>query len=109
MLSTKVCILGAAALALCKLAAGQAAGTVVGEATIGEMEETFTIPFAEWDGESPPECTAVMAGCTGEFVELSHATGGTITVIDDCTFRISQYSFDGEGPAVEWCVPFGNA
>eukprot|EP00892_Ulva_mutabilis_P011125 jgi/Ulvmu1/8385/UM042_0092.1 len=100
-MSTRLCILAAAALALCKLAEGQA-GANVGAATIGMMEDTFTIPFAEWDQTSPPECTSVMAGCTGEFVTISHATGGTITVLDDCTFRISQYSFDGEGPAVEW-------
>lgn len=78
-------------------------GEVIGTATIGAMDETFTIPFQEWDGTSPAECTSVMAGCTGEFIELQHETGGTVTVIDDCTFRISQYTFDGEGPAVEWC------
>lgn len=101
---TTFCILSAAAMALCQLAAAQEPGSVVGAATIGTMEGTFTLPSEEWDGTSPPECTSVMAGCVGEFVEVSHATGGTVEVINDCTFRISSYSFDGEGPAVEWYV-----
>ena len=99
---TTFCIFSAAALALCKLAAGQVAGG--GAATIGTMEGTFTVPFDAWDGTSPPECTSVMEGCTGEFVTLKESTAGTITVLDDCTYKISQYSFSGEGPAVEWCV-----
>lgn len=102
MLSTKLCIMGAAALAVCKVVAAQT-GAVVGEATIGTMENTFTIPADDWDGTSPAACTAVMAGCTGELSTEKEETGGSITVIDDCTFRISQYSFTGNGPAVEWC------
>lgn len=102
MLSTKLCIMGAAALAVCKVVAAQT-GPLVGESTIGTMEDTFTIPADEWDGASPAACTAVMAGCTGELSTLKEETGGSITVIDDCTFRISQYTFTGDGPAVEWC------
>lgn len=83
-------------------------GTVVGAAMPGTMEDTFTIPFSTFDGTEPSGCGQVFAGCTGELFECAtcvpHEVAGSITVIDDCTFRIQGWQFDGEGPAVEWCA-----
>ena len=43
-----------------------------------------------------------MAGCSGELVGFSHSVAGTVTVIDDCTFKVDGWEFDGKGPVVEW-------
>lgn len=66
------------------------------------MEETFTVPQSEYTGGTS-SCSKVMAGCTGTFVNgAAHEVEGVITVVDDCTFEISGWQFDGVGPAVEW-------
>ena len=47
-----------------------------------------------------------MKGCTGDLVNhpepFDHRINGTITVLDDCTFKVEGWDFDGVGPAVEW-------
>lgn len=90
-----------AVLGLC-VSSVAAQGTVVGTAEPGTMDDTFTVPFSEFDATAASGCGMTYAGCTGEFFELSHDINGTITVIDDCTFRIQGWQFDGLGPAVEW-------
>eukprot|EP00892_Ulva_mutabilis_P011124 jgi/Ulvmu1/8384/UM042_0091.1 len=83
-------------------------GTVVGAATIGEMGETFTVPQSEFPAGTS-SCSTIMAGCTGTFVNgAAHQVEGVITVIDDCTFEISGWQFDGIGPAVEWWAAMQN-
>lgn len=89
----------AAALLLCACSKAQ---EMNGVATIGEMEDTFTVPQSEYTGGAT-SCSTVMAGCTGTFVNgATHKVEGVITVVDDCTFEISGWQFDGMGPAVEW-------
>jgi hypothetical protein len=83
-------------------------GSVVGAAMPGTMAETFTVPFTEFDSTVLSGCGTTYAGCTGELFEcpecVPHQVAGSITVIDDCTFRIQGWQFDGKGPAVEWCA-----
>jgi hypothetical protein len=88
-------------LSLC-IKGAHAQGSVVGSAQPGTMPDTFTVPFSEFD-PSPSGCGTIFAGCTGELATKQHAVAGTVEVIDDCTFRIQGWQFDGKGPAVEWC------
>ena len=75
---------------------------------IGSMEGTLTAETAEFNAPTPAECTSVMAGCTGTFANgAAHNVGGMLTVIDDCTFRVTSWTFDGTGPAVEWWAEQG--
>ena len=88
-------------------AAQGSSGTVVGEAQPGTMEETFTVPYTEYDSDTAAKeagCGITYAGCHGTFHQKSHAVAGEVTVLDDCTFRIQGWQFDGLGPAVEWCA-----
>jgi len=39
-------------------------------------------------------------GYTGEFNTFSHDVAGTATIIDDCTIELTNFSYDGGGPAV---------
>lgn len=94
----------AAALVVCARCNAEATQgmELQGESTIGEMPETFTVPQSEFTGGAS-SCSTVMAGCTGTFVNgAAHEVEGEITVVDDCTFEISGWQFDGIGPAVEW-------
>lgn len=93
-----------AVLSTCMRGSYAQQGTVVGSAQPGTMDDTFTIPFSDFNSSEDSGCGDTLAGCTGTFVELTHAINGTVTVIDDCTFRIQGWQFDGLGPAVEWCV-----
>jgi hypothetical protein len=77
-------------------------GQVTGTAQPGTMLDTYTIPYSQHDQSQPSGCSEQYAGCTGELVTLQHEVAGSVTVLDDCTFRISGWQFDGEGPAVEW-------
>ena len=63
----------------------------------------YTIPATSFtEDNAANNCTSLLAGCTGELVGLSHSVAGTITVIDDCTFKVEGFDFDGLGPAVYW-------
>lgn len=69
--------------------------------TLGSMPTSFTLPTSEVPTE-PSGCSTAMAACTGEFETVRHEVAGDVTVIDDCTFRVRNWEFDGLGPAVEW-------
>jgi hypothetical protein len=71
-------------------------------AMIGSMPTSLTAETSEFMEATPPECTKVMAGCKGTFQTKAHSTAGDLAVIDDCTFRVKSWEFDGQGPAVEW-------
>lgn len=97
-----------AAVLAAGLSAVAAQGTVVGAAEPGTMDDTFTIPFADFRADTKATqdagCGSTFAGCHGKFTQLSHEVAGKVTVLDDCTFRIEGWQFDGKGPAVEWCA-----
>ncbi|NJR43236.1 MAG: DM13 domain-containing protein [Akkermansiaceae bacterium] len=99
-----VTVLGACLSSARAQAPAPTQGTVAGAAMPGTMEDTFTVPYTEYAGTVAPGCGNTYAGCSGEFFMLAHEIAGTVTVIDDCTFRIEGWQFDGEGPAVEWCA-----
>ena len=55
---------------------------------------------------SPMEITDVQEGCGSEhalvgesapFTKRFHNVGGTLEVVDDCTLRIRDFTFDGAG------------
>jgi hypothetical protein len=67
------------------------------------MAGTFTKPLSsDFDQSQPSGCSTGYAGCQGVLHGHHHQVRGTITVIDDCTFQVSDWEFDGEGPGVEW-------
>ena len=77
-------------------AADTTTGTVVGAAEPGTMEDTFTIPYSDFDDTVVSGCGMVFAGCTGELDGMCpdcvpHEVMGSITVLDDCTFRIQGW------------------
>eukprot|EP00877_Chromochloris_zofingiensis_P010194 jgi/Chrzof1/5428/Cz16g02190.t1 len=41
-------------------------------------------------------------GLKGKLVELDHEVSGTITILDDCTFRVTGFNYDGKAPATYW-------
>ena len=85
----------AAALAVAPMAA-------MAQGSAGSATDGYTLPTANFEAGSAAECPTTMAGCTGIFVTISHGVAGEVTVIDDCTFRVQSWEFDGQGPAVEW-------
>lgn len=101
---TNMLSLSTAAVTVLGLCLGGAAadGSVVGSAQPGTMAGTFTVPFSEFESTTASGCSTSFAGCTGEFLTKEHEVAGIVTVIDDCTFRIQGWQFDGLGPAVEW-------
>ncbi|MBL4942551.1 MAG: DM13 domain-containing protein [Colwellia sp.] len=46
------------------------------------------------------EKTHSKVGYNGFFTTLAHNVSGKATIIDDCTIRITQFSYDGGGPDV---------
>lgn len=69
------------------------------------LTDSVTVPtpdFAAYNTANPAQCSMRMAGCTGMLSTLEHDVAGQITVIDDCTFRVRGWEYDGTGPAVEW-------
>ena len=69
------------------------------------LTDTVTLPtteFAAYDTANPAMCGNTMKGCTGSLSTISHDVAGEITVVDDCTFRVTGWQYDGLGPAVEW-------
>jgi len=48
------------------------------------------------------ECTTShpAVGRTAEFETHFHEVAGTLTVVDDCTLRIDNFTYDGQGPLV---------
>jgi len=47
-------------------------------------------------------------GYSGSFQTLAHNVSGTATILDDCSFSISNFNYDGGGPAVYFYGAQGN-
>ena len=63
----------------------------------------FTVPSADFNATANDAgCPTTMSRCTGNIFGLSHDVAGTVTVIDDCTFQVDGWEYDGLGPAVAW-------
>ena len=41
-----------------------------------------------------------MVGYSGFFSTLAHNVSGLATIVDDCTIKLSNFDYDGSGPAV---------
>lgn len=50
--------------------------------------------------EGQCEKTHAKVGYSGTFKTFAHGVSGKVTVIDDCTLKVSQFSYDGGGPDV---------
>lgn len=59
--------------------------------SLGDLAE----PVAEGCGEDHP-----MVGSTASFNTLFHDVAGTIRVVNNCELEITNFTYDGEGPAV---------
>jgi hypothetical protein len=67
------------------------------------FEGGWTMPASQYDPWSHMSgCERTMAGCTANFHMNSHEINGTVLVIDDCTFLVNGWQFDGLGLPVEW-------
>lgn len=55
----------------------------------------------------PAASQAAAIGSVAELSTLYHNVGGTVTVIDDDTFRVDGFTFDGGGPAVYFYLATG--
>lgn len=59
-----------------------------------------TLNQLEQEGVSTCPKTHPMVGYTGFFQTKAHNVSGKATIVDDCTIRISEFDYDGGGPAV---------
>jgi len=59
-----------------------------------------TLDSLDQDGISTCPQTHPMVGYTGTFQTKSHNVAGTATIIDDCTIHVTNFDYDGGGPAV---------
>ena len=41
-------------------------------------------------------------GFVGDFSSRAHRWGGRLTVLDDCTFMVTNFEYDGTAPGVYW-------
>ena len=46
--------------------------------------------------------THPYVGFTGYFSTRAHRWAGRLTVLDDCTFVVNNFEYDGTAPAVYW-------
>ncbi|BDA51080.1 probable cytochrome b561, DM13 and DOMON domain-containing protein [Coccomyxa sp. Obi] len=61
----------------------------------------------------PAAAAAVKSGCNGtrthpyvgyqgDLTTMDHNVGGHISILDDCTFRVTGFNYDGLAPAAHW-------
>ncbi|WP_053982136.1 DM13 domain-containing protein [Marinagarivorans algicola] len=48
------------------------------------------------------DATSARIGQTAELRTLQHGVSGTATIVDDCTIKISNFNYDGQGVDVEF-------
>lgn len=81
-------------------------GTLFAEGVIDELPGAAPVdntpapaPATE---QGPVEITSTnpLIGTTAEFSNFSHNIGGTLTIIDDRTLEITNFTYDGGGPSV---------
>ena len=60
-------------------------------------------PDPEPEMVNPGDCasTHALVGSEATFETFAHQVGGTATVVDDCTIRIDDFTFDGQGVNVQ--------
>ncbi|KAG2439762.1 hypothetical protein HYH02_010639 [Chlamydomonas schloesseri] len=46
--------------------------------------------------------TSAYIGFKGPLVNTEHQIRGDIEIVDDCTFKITQFGYDGQAPATYW-------
>ncbi|KAG2491154.1 hypothetical protein HYH03_010595 [Edaphochlamys debaryana] len=46
--------------------------------------------------------TSAYVGFKGPLVNTEHQIGGDFEILDDCTFKVSMFSYDGQAPATYW-------
>ena len=81
-----------------------------GESALDHFQETL---FQEGIQERPSDPTEVsnepdpnntashpLVGTSASFLNFTHSIGGTLTVLDDRTLQVTDFSYDGGGPAV---------
>lgn len=61
------------------------------------------------DLERDCESTHAAVGQTGDFSNFAHGIGGTATIVDDCTIRLDDFTFDGQGVNVQIYGGLGGA
>ncbi len=49
---------------------------------------------------APPAAHAAIIGAQAQLIENFHNVGGTVTIIDNDTFRVDNFTYDGGGPLV---------
>jgi len=81
-------------------------GTLFAEGVIDELPgaapvaATPAAPAAEQPGPVETTNTNSLIGMTAEFSNFSHNIGGTLTIIDDRTLEVTNFTYDGGGPSV---------
>ncbi|KAL4431620.1 hypothetical protein ABPG77_001462 [Micractinium sp. CCAP 211/92] len=43
-----------------------------------------------------------FVGFEGSLTEMEHNVGGTVKILDDCTFQVTGFTYDGNAPAAYW-------
>lgn len=65
--------------------------------------EVVPEPDPEPEMVNPGDCASShpLVGSVATFEGFSHQVGGTATVVDDCTIRLDEFTFDGQGVNVQ--------
>jgi len=80
-------------------------GTLFAEGVIDELPGAAPVPATPATPpveQGPVEVTSTnpLIGTTAEFSNFSHDIGGTLTIIDDRTLEVTNFTYDGGGPSV---------
>ncbi|KAL4458957.1 hypothetical protein ABPG75_013822 [Micractinium tetrahymenae] len=46
--------------------------------------------------------TSPHVGFEGDLTEMEHNVGGRVRILDDCTFEVTGFTYDGNAPAAYW-------
>lgn len=68
-----------------------------------DTSTSYTVDKKVYDAKpNNSGCTTLYKGCTGSIATKMQEVAGTVTVIDDCTFEVTGWEFNGQGPALVW-------
>eukprot|EP00056_Hartaetosiga_gracilis_P007795 m.112213 g.112213 ORF g.112213 m.112213 type:complete len:838 (+) comp12779_c1_seq2:605-3118(+) len=61
-----------------------------------------TTTTTEYACDGACTCDHEYVGRYADFTSFQHRWGGRLTIVDDCTFRVDEFSYDGNAPAAYW-------
>ncbi|CAL8466192.1 g5728 [Coccomyxa elongata] len=73
---------------------------------MASFAQILAIAFAIFGAAAAIDAACTKAspyvGFSGPLTTIDHMIGGTVTILDDCSFKVTNFSYDGLAPAVHW-------